>query len=438
MGNPEKDRKKAEIAVAKAEKLFENENFKKASDEFQKAGESFFELGEWKIAEQCFLYGSKAFLKNEKYANASALQRLAANCCLLVFDIAKARDYYDVSAKAILKSDVKNRDDMAAICVAFAFLCHFILGQQDESLNYIKRFKNEIDTDVFANNLLIKLSKNLTNAIINEKESYLEEILAEYPKYKFRAAEAELINAGILVGMCSVYLKYGLNLQSEEFLRDEMVELPTKLDYSKVKNIETNPVLAHKFDSIAIIDFGFSIGDNLSIKDKPELPLMVDLKNPGIKIIPIKCRTNFPGEGFIGPFMITLEIDGKFRTFLKSEAKKIKVVSPKAVLGLNFKPIKTPVINQTFPLEVEMFNQSEGDAVEIEVQFEFPEDLQMMRGTFVKNVYSLGSNERIKWEIQVKALDVGEIPIKTIVKFKDGNGNEKGPFTADIPININL
>ncbi|RLI60636.1 MAG: hypothetical protein DRO88_14070, partial [Promethearchaeia archaeon] len=76
--------------------------------------------------------------------------------------------------------------------------------------------------------------------------------------------------------------------------------------------------------------------------------------------------------------------------------------------------------------------------MEIEVEFEFPEDLKMMRGTFKKNIYSLSPNEQLHWQILVKAFDVGEFPIKTIVSFKDEDGNLKGPFTAEIPLTINL
>ncbi len=44
----------------------------------------------------------------------------------------------------------------------------------------------------------------------------------------------------------------------------------------------------------------------------------------------------------------------------------------------------------------------------------------------------------MNWQISVKAFDVGEIPIKTTVSFKDGDGNPKGPFVANLPLNINM
>ena len=433
-----KIRDKAAVTLAKAERLLDNGRYKKSAERFQKAGEAYFELGEWKIAEQSFLYASKNRYRLEHFHAAASLQRLAANCCLLVQDYAKARDYYDVAMKSILKSDAKNLDDAATTNMGFAFLCHFIMGQQDEALEFVKRHKAEIDPDVFSDHLLVKLVRNLSNAIINENEKYLEDILKEYPKYQFRAAEAELIRAAVLLAMCSVYIDLSLGLESADFERDEFLDIECQLDFSRLQEIEDNSVLPHKFESLKITDIGIAIGDNLSTKDRPPLPIKLSTSDFGTEGIPFRFRTNFPGKGYIGPIVVTVEVDNKFHFFIKSEAQDINIISKKAVLGVELTPQKTPVINQTFPLQVKITNDSEGDALEIVIEFEFPEDLRMMRGTLKKNIYARSFNEDFTWQIHVKAFEVGELPIKTIVSFKDGDGKERGPFTAEIPLNINL
>jgi tetratricopeptide (TPR) repeat protein len=437
MDKSDKQREKAKICVSKAERLMDNNRFKKSGEQFQKAAEIYFEFGEWKIAEQCFFFASKNFNRLGRYHAASNLQRLAANCSLLMHDFNKAKDYYDVALKTILKSDAKNLDDLATTSMCFAFLCQFIRGQQDEALGYVKRFKVDIDQEIFGNHLLVHLVRNLSNSIINEKEKYLNDILKEYPKFRFRVAEAELIKAAILVAMCSVYMNFSLNTEKSEYERDKTLELDTLLDISRLQDIMSHKILSHQFESVVIKNIGIAIGENISNKIKPKLPISIDLDSDQIKL-PFTFRTNFPGEGYIGPLMLTIEIDGKFHFFLKSEVQNIKITSPKAVLGVNLNPQKTPVINQSFPLQVVLSNTSDGDAMQIVVDFEFPEELRMMRGTLTKNVYTLRPNEEFKWEIVVKASDVGEIPIKTIVSFKDGDGNEKGPFEANLPININL
>ena len=62
----------------------------------------------------------------------------------------------------------------------------------------------------------------------------------------------------------------------------------------------------------------------------------------------------------------------------------------------------------------------------------------MIRGTFKKNIYSLRPNEEFKFELIVKALEAGEIPITTTINFKDPDGNQKEPLILTNNININL
>ncbi len=195
--------------------------------------------------------------------------------------------------------------------------------------------------------------------------------------------------------------------------------------------------MAQKIKSIAITDIALSLGDNISLREKPNLPVMVDMNSLAEIALPFKLRTTFPGRGFIGPFMITLEIDKLYHLFIKSDVKNIMVVSPEAQLKVELIPLKPPVINQTFDTQVVLTNMSEGEAIEIDIEFEIPEQFRMMRGVFKKNVYALRPNETMKWEIQLKSLETGEFPIKTTLNFKDPLGNEKGPIEIINNLEIN-
>jgi hypothetical protein len=46
-----------------------------------------------------------------------------------------------------------------------------------------------------------------------------------------------------------------------------------------------------------------------------------------------------------------------------------------------------------------------------------------MRGTLNKQIYSLRSNENIKWEINLKPLEAGNYTIKISSKFNDPDQN---------------
>ncbi|UYP48331.1 hypothetical protein NEF87_004616 [Candidatus Lokiarchaeum ossiferum] len=441
MANEEKLRKKAEVALEKAEILMDNDNHKKSAEHFKKAAELFLELKEWKIAEKCFFYSAKNYHTlggARDFHRASLLEYEAGKCCIFTNDFEKARDYFDIASKSILKSDAKNPDEMATTDICFAFLCYFVQGKYEEGIVYIKRFKDQIDPDMYSSHSLMVLVRDLTKAIINEREKYIDSIVDNFGIHKYGAAETLLIKEALIVGLASLMVKFELGMDKTEYERDDSIEVKSILDCTRLGEFKNYSILPRVFKSLVIEKMEIEIGDNISTKEKIALPEKIQVKDFGKKVLPFKFRTNFPGEGFIGPITLTLVIDGKYRFKLQSEKQELLITSPNAVLGIDLLPLKTPVINQSFPLQVNVSNNSEGPAMEINVEFEFPEDLRLMRGTLQKNIYSLDPNEDMKWQIIVKAFDGGEIPIKATVSFKDGDGNAKGPFTADLPLNINL
>ncbi|MHA1475582.1 MAG: hypothetical protein ACTSQ5_10385 [Promethearchaeota archaeon] len=442
MGKEDKIRKKGEVLIAKAERFMDNHDFKRSADNFQKAGNLFFELEEWKISEQCYRFTSKNFSRlggDRNYHRASIVQRKAANCCLLLNDFSKARDYFDITAKSLLKSDMKTKEEIATENVCFGFMCHFIVGEQEEAINSIKRFGSLFESDIFGEHILMKLVHNLSNAVLNKNEQYIKKIIKNIQPEKYSIAENRLIHQAFLVTFATLRTGFLLNLDADEFERDSIIELPSQLDTSGIEEIEKHNKFPSKIESLSITNIEFNISENITLKEKPSMPTEIEFNKKGDHVLPLKFRTNFPGKAYIGPIKLTLEINKKFRYYAVSDTKQLKITSPAAILGINLIPQKTPVINQSFPLQVVVSNNSDGDAMEIDILFEFPEEnIRMMRGTMDKKIYTLSPNEDIKWQILIKASDVGELPIKTTVSFKDGDGNSRGPFEAIFPLMINL
>ena len=86
--------------------------------------------------------------------------------------------------------------------------------------------------------------------------------------------------------------------------------------------------------------------------------------------------------------------------------------------------MRPPLIGQSFPLEILVENKSEGDALDLNIEVEFPENLKVMRGTLKKQIYSLRTNEDLKWEINIKPLEAGDYIIKISIKFMDPDQNK--------------
>jgi hypothetical protein len=88
-------------------------------------------------------------------------------------------------------------------------------------------------------------------------------------------------------------------------------------------------------------------------------------------------------------------------------------------------------------LEILIENKSEGEALDVNIDIEFPETLKIMRGTTKKQIYSLRTNEDLKWEINLKPLEAGDYIIKIYIQFMDPNQN-KIEETKDFPFSIKL
>ncbi len=442
MGKEEKIRKKGEVLLAKAEHYMDNNDFKRSANNFLKAGDLYFELEEWKISEQCYRFTSKNFSRlggERNYHRAANVQIKAANCSLLLNDFSKARDYFDIAAKSILKSEMKTKEEYATQNICFAFMCHFILGEQEEAINSIKRFRNLFESDIFTEHILMKLVHNLSNTVLNKNEQYIKKIIKNIQPEKYSIAESKLIQQAFLVTYATLKTEFLLNLDEKEFERDTLIELNSRLDTSKIREIEKHKRFPSKIESLSITNIEFNISENLTLKEKPSMPNKIEFDKKDDHVLPFIFRTNYPGKAHIGPIKLTLEINKYFKYYAISDIKQLKITSPAAILGINLIPQKTPVINQSFPLQVVLSNNSDGDAMEIDILFEFPEEnIRMMRGTMDKKIYALSPNENIKWQILIKASDVGELPIKTTVSFKDGDGNLRGPFEAIFPLMINL
>ena len=72
------------------------------------------------------------------------------------------------------------------------------------------------------------------------------------------------------------------------------------------------------------------------------------------------------------------------------------------------------------------------------MEFEFPKNLRLMRGTTNKKIYQLIRNEEFTYQISLKALEPGVHKIKAVVNFQDADGNLIGPKEAEFPLEIKL
>jgi tetratricopeptide (TPR) repeat protein len=127
-----KNREKAQKILDRAEILYDREEFMRAHREFYRAGNQYLEMKEYRVAEQCFLFSSKALVHEARYHDAFDSLRSSAQACIQLNDFEKAVEYYDVAAKNVLKSARKDVESKSILAASFGFLCQFITGQHED------------------------------------------------------------------------------------------------------------------------------------------------------------------------------------------------------------------------------------------------------------------------------------------------------------------
>ncbi|MFW9948119.1 MAG: hypothetical protein ACFFDX_14945, partial [Candidatus Odinarchaeota archaeon] len=227
-----------------------------------------------------------------------------------------------------------------------------------------------------------------------------------------------------------------LSLDKELYTTNENISLKVNIDTKPLLSITQNPFFSYNIETFEIIKSNLHLSDNLSSSKKPIIP--IDLEVGKTYDLDFIIKPHFQLDNpFIGPLSLTFEINNNL-IFIYETVKIVpNLISPPPTLEISTKNLRPPLIEQTFPLEILVQNQSQGEALDVNIDAEFPEQLKLMRGTTTKKIYSLRSNEEIRWEVNLKPLEAGDYIFKLFIKFKDPDQNLIEE-TKEFPISIKL
>ena len=430
-------KEKAEKKIRKANLYVESERFKKAGKKFNDAGEIFFEMKDYEKARDVYFQAAKVFGKEGRYDDSLNALRMAGDASLLLNDYLTAHKFFKNCLRLIpefrLKSD---RDFNHVLFASLSFLCLFIKGKQDQGITLLKEVRKKVDGEYFKENPLVRLVKNLTVAIRDKNGKYLQKVEEEFNKYKFRDAEHKLVKEALVVAKSHISLKTKLTLDKEEYTTRDLINVSLLIDSAPLKAISKYEFHNYTIKSLEITDIGVTLSDNLTTKKRPDLP--VSMKPGEKKKLTVTLSPNFQMEKtFIGPILLTCILDGDFIFYLKTQSIKPKLRSPPPSLEFSIKHLKTPLIGKTFPLEILVQNESRGEALDIDIEVKFPEELKVVRGTTKKQIYSLRSKDDMQWVVSLRPKEAGEFDIEFNVKFKDPDG-QSIETTEVFPFSINL
>lgn len=430
--------KDIEKSLNKADQLYNAMQYKKAAKSFTSLGSSYVDLGDYEMAKECFFNAAKSYLEIEKIYQSIDSLRNAGGTSLFSDNFIEAYDFYKKALEYV--PNLKNSSDRYYHILLFSclsYLCLLIKGRQEEGLNLVKKFKNYVDDRYFKENNFTRLVKDLTIAINDKKIEYLKKIERDFHKFDFREPEIDLVKKALVVAKIYNILKTNLHLDKDIYTTNDLITLTLEIDTNSLLEISDYAFYEYQIRELKIDKIVIKLSDNFTTHEKPELPIML---NPGqLYTLKFKIKPHFQLEKpFIGPIMLTSEIDSKL-IFYHETTQQLKpnLISPPPSLEVSIKNLRPPLIDKTFPLEILIENKSEGEALDLNVEVEFPDEMKVMRGTLKKQIYSLKPNEDMKWEINLKPLEAGDYIIKIDTAFKDPDSNQRTE-TKEFPFSIKL
>lgn len=424
----------AQRLVNRAEKHTEVESFKKAGKCYQTAGELYVKLHEFESATDCFFNAANSYIKEDKYSLVLDNIRFAGDASILSHDYLKAYKFFKTGLKYI--PNVSNQAFNYILFASLSYLSLFIKGKQDLGLNLLKEIKKKVDNALFKDNPLVILVKNLTIAVRDKKKDYLDKVEQDFDKYKFREEEEQLMKEVLVIAKTHISLETQLILDRDKYTTKDLIKLTLKIDSKSLIEISNYPFYNYSIKELKITNMGVALSDNLINQEKPQLPIII---KPGDAFqMDFIIRPNFQMDNpFIGPILLTCEMDDKFIFFLKTQLIVPNLISPPPTLEISLQNLRTPLLDQTFPMEILVENKSQGEALDITIEAEFPNEIKIMRGLTKKQIYALRSNENISWEIALKPTQPGDYEFNFHVHFKDPDQNviediRKFPFSIQM------
>ena len=412
--------KDIEKKFRKAEKLYKAMQYKRAAKIFDFVGDSYLTLGDFEFARDCYFDAAKCSMEEKKYVIGLDFLRKAGNASLIRNEFMEANQFFREAVKYVpnlRKNSDRNQNFILFSCLSF--LCLFVRGEKEEGLKLVKKVKNFVDDKYFKENPLIRLITNLIIVTKEKNEKYVERIKNDFKNLRIREAEVLLVKQALVIANTYTSIKINLKLDKEVYATNEIIDLSLNIDLKPVIEILKQDFYNYEIKELKINKIGITLSDNLITQRRPEVPIYIESNQR--KQTNILIKPHFQMENsFIGPISFDFELNGNlFFTYEIPQLLKPSLISPTPSLDISIKNLRPPLIDQSFPLEVLIENRSEGEALNLNIEIEFPEQIKIMRGTLTKQIYSLRSNENIKWELSLKPTEAGDYVIRINSKFND-------------------
>ena len=392
----DKELKKALEIYEKAQKMIAKEKFDKALKEFKKALEKFIKVGSLQQAEKVALRLVESSLIEKRYNTASDALIEAANIALLQEKTSSAYQHYKSAINFLVEDPKINKPKLSAEIACFASFIQVLKGRFQEAIEFFKKQMEINKYDGISEIALIAFSESLFNTLISKKEEFFSETKEKLRKLQLREGEKKLVQR--CIELIEIYLnsKLKFSINKDVLAAGEEIELkvsPLSSKDSKILEVKT------KFDST-----------RLELMNEPEI-----LEKEAI----YHFKTRLSGKGLIGPltFQVKTEDGFEFPLIFK---KEVEITPGKGQVTVNFPKTFEIFQAEKTDLEFEIINEGKGEANEISLEIQIPEEILLVGGSKIKKIHSLPTNADFTLKFLVQALLQGQFDANYKLNYNDG------------------
>lgn len=392
----DKELKKALEIYEKAQKMIAKEKFDKALKEFKRAMEKFIKIGSLQQAEKVVLRLVESSLIEKRYNTASDALIEAANIALLQDKTSSAYQHYKSAINFLIEDPKINKPKLSAEIACLASFIQVLKGNFQDAIEFFKKHIQINKYEGISDIPLIAFSESLFNTLISKKEDFFIETKQKFGKLQLREGEKKLVQK--CMDLIEIYLnsKLKFSINKDILAAGEEIELkisPSSSKDSKILDVKT------KYDST-----------RLELVKEPEI-----LENEVI----FHFKTRLSGKALIGPLSFQVQTADGFE-FPLMYKKEVEITPGKGQVTVNFSKTFEIFQAEKTDLEFEIKNEGKGEANEISLEIEIPEEILLVGGSKVKKIHSLPTNADFTLKFLVQALLQGEFAASYKFSYNDG------------------
>ncbi|MFX0099548.1 MAG: hypothetical protein ACFFCS_08195 [Candidatus Hodarchaeota archaeon] len=433
----------ATYLMERGKKFQANGKNMKAVKQFLKAAEIFEQIANktkdesaWDLVINNLVDAAKCLLDEGAYIAAAKLQGKLANLYLSLGNYNTAADYYNVSAKYLLKDKNVNNEAPTVLRLAamYSFL-QVLQAEYNKAWSFLKKILGMFDSMQVVEYNLFSVIKDFYKAILKDKPFTTKLNKGALAKEGLTDEEIKIIDYCSRIKKLIDNSEFTFTIKDPE---DGKVYLEGETICSTLSiTVAEDKVLGKKNDKLEINSILVDKSNDLAIEEEFKVPCTIDFR--GHTELQKKFKSYYAGENELGPLLIEMHYDD-FIIKKSLPGIKFKVHGQPTYISVNFEELQEPMIGKSFPVRVEVANESRGSANNLEVNIVIPEDdpIHLVRGTLTKKVYSLGAGESTAWDIKLKPLEEGTFNLKVLVTFKDADGKSIGPIENNVPLEIKI